>query len=46
VKALTAAAVLLFALVACRAEGATPADPGFDGIETTLDQVEAEVAEP
>lgn len=45
-KALTAAVVLLFSLMGCRAEDATPADPGFDGIETTLDQVEAEVAEP
>lgn len=46
VKALTAAVALLLSLVACRADGAPPADPGFDGIETTLDAVEAEVAEP
>jgi hypothetical protein len=41
-----AAVVLLFAVAGCRAEGAPPADPGFDGIETTLDAVEAEVSEP
>ncbi|MBB5800719.1 hypothetical protein F4560_000487 [Saccharothrix ecbatanensis] len=45
-KALTAAVVLLLSLVACRADDARPTDPGFDGIETTLDAVEAEIAEP
>lgn len=45
-RALVAAVVLLLAVAGCRAEGAPPADPGFDGIETTLDAVEAEVSEP
>ncbi|WP_267938390.1 hypothetical protein [Saccharothrix sp. S26] len=40
------AVVLLFAVVGCRADDAVPADPGFDGIESTLDGVEAEVDEP
>ncbi|WP_269435987.1 hypothetical protein [Saccharothrix sp. NRRL B-16348] len=43
---MVAAVVLLFAVAGCRADGATPADPGLDGIEATLDSVEAEVAEP
>jgi uncharacterized protein YcfL len=46
VRALVAVVVLLFAVVGCRADDAAPADPGFDGIEATLDDVEAEVAEP
>ncbi|WP_158843600.1 hypothetical protein [Saccharothrix deserti] len=45
-KALITAAVLLLSLVGCRADDAAPADPGFDGIESTLDSVEAEVSEP
>lgn len=45
-RAVVAAVVLLFAVVGCRAEDAAPADPGFDGIESTLDAVEAEVSEP
>ncbi|MER5266223.1 hypothetical protein ABTZ99_29455 [Actinosynnema sp. NPDC002837] len=45
-RVLAAAVVLLFAVAGCRAEGAPPADPGFDGIEATLDAVEAEVSEP
>ncbi|WP_367129682.1 hypothetical protein [Saccharothrix sp. HUAS TT1] len=45
-RALAAAVVLLFTLVGCRADDAAPADPGFDGVEATLDGVEAEVSEP
>ncbi|WP_281262315.1 hypothetical protein [Saccharothrix carnea] len=43
---MVAAFVLLFAVTGCRADDAAPVDPGFDGIETTLDEVEAEVSEP
>ncbi|WP_179118562.1 hypothetical protein [Saccharothrix sp. ALI-22-I] len=45
-KTLVTAVALMLSLVACRADDATPADPGFDGIESTLDSVEAEVNEP
>ncbi|NUT50993.1 MAG: hypothetical protein HOV94_27370 [Saccharothrix sp.] len=45
-KPLVTALVLLFAVVGCRADDAAPVDPGFDGIESTLDSVEAEVSEP
>lgn len=45
-KAVIAVVVLLFAVVGCRADDAAPVDPGFDGIESTLNDVEAEVNEP
>lgn len=45
-RAVIAAVVLLFAVAGCRADDAAPVDPGFDGIESTLNDVEAEVNEP
>ncbi|MFD1146576.1 hypothetical protein [Saccharothrix hoggarensis] len=45
-RTLAATVVLLFSLIGCRADGTAPADPGFDGVEATLDGVESDVSEP